>query len=271
MTRSLGRLDYAERREARIERLGARAEKVRAEGQARIAGADRIASVIPMGQPILVGHHSEGRHRRDLKRIQDGYGKGYGLLRQADQFESRASAAESNTAISRDDPDALDKLRVKLTRLQAHRETMKTCNAAIRKNAKRGPDTQIAALVALGIAEPRARDLLQPDFCNRIGFADYEITNSGAEVRRLEKRIVGLEALEKRSEREPEKFGEATIVESQNRVAVSFQGKPPEPIRSELKRAGFRWAPSTGAWQRHASDTAWHEARRIARAFSAGF
>ena len=26
--------------------------------------------MIPMGQPILVGHHSEGRHRRDLDRTE---------------------------------------------------------------------------------------------------------------------------------------------------------------------------------------------------------
>src|SRR5699024_10261000 len=31
--------------------------------------ANDIISHIPPGQPILVGHHSEGRHRRDLRRF----------------------------------------------------------------------------------------------------------------------------------------------------------------------------------------------------------
>ena len=31
--------------------------------------------MIPLGQPILVGHHSEKRHRRDLKRIDEHFAK----------------------------------------------------------------------------------------------------------------------------------------------------------------------------------------------------
>lgn len=38
--------------------------------------------------------------------------------------------------------------------------------------------------------------------------------------------------------------------QEENRVQILFDGKPDANIRSELKHAGFRWAPSQGAWQR---------------------
>jgi hypothetical protein len=58
-----------ERAEERAERAEGRAEKAEGEAEARHRAADAIADLIPMGQPILVGHHSEGRHRRDLEKI----------------------------------------------------------------------------------------------------------------------------------------------------------------------------------------------------------
>ena len=35
-----------------------------------------------------------------------------------------------------------------------------------------------------------------------------------------------------------------------NRVQLLFPAKPSEKVRRELKRHGFRWARSAGAWQR---------------------
>lgn len=268
--RGVGRRDYAERKAAKIARLEARAAKAREDGESRISQARRIGDMIPMGQPILVGHHSEGRHRRDIARIQNGYTKGFEALKQADDLEHRASVAESNSAISSDDPEALVRLREKLSKIERAREQMKLCNATIRKHAKSGPDAQVAALVALGwFGEARARDLLKPDFCGRIGFADFELTNTGAEIRRIKARIAGLETLSTQPVRAPETIGDVTIDEGDNRVRIRFPGKPAAEVRTDLKRSGFRFAPSEGAWQRQASNAAWYEARRIVSRFSA--
>lgn len=65
-----------ERREARADRLDVRADRHEAAAE-RAASVSESAYVarkamsdhIPMGQPILVGHHSERRHRRDLERM----------------------------------------------------------------------------------------------------------------------------------------------------------------------------------------------------------
>lgn len=70
------RLTAQERHENRSERLAQRADRheSRAAAAAQTAEAAyaerrRIGDSIPMGQPILVGHHSEARHRRDLDRM----------------------------------------------------------------------------------------------------------------------------------------------------------------------------------------------------------
>ncbi len=59
----------AERGLARAERLQIRAERHEGTAQEHDVQAHRISDGIPMGQPILMGHHSQRRHERDLERI----------------------------------------------------------------------------------------------------------------------------------------------------------------------------------------------------------
>lgn len=35
--------------------------------------------------------------------------------------------------------------------------------------------------------------ILQPDFCGRVGYADYELTNNNANIRRMKQRLEQLE------------------------------------------------------------------------------
>lgn len=60
--------DRAQRSGERSELLAERAERKDAEADALWGRAETITGGYPMGQPILVGHHSEKRHRRDLDR-----------------------------------------------------------------------------------------------------------------------------------------------------------------------------------------------------------
>lgn len=75
--RSHGRQSYAEQVESKVERDLVKAERyeryaVNAETRAEshYKTVRTIGSAIPLGQPILVGHHSERRHRRDLERME---------------------------------------------------------------------------------------------------------------------------------------------------------------------------------------------------------
>jgi hypothetical protein len=71
--KSTKRLSFGEQQEARIgrkleriEKLEEYAENAEKRSNSAYEAANRISSFIPMGQPILVGHHSEKRHRRDI-------------------------------------------------------------------------------------------------------------------------------------------------------------------------------------------------------------
>ncbi len=89
---------HYERAEDRAGRMAARAVKAAAASEALHARAHEIADMIPFGQPILVGHPSEGRHRRDLGRIHDLHGKGFEEGRKAEHYERRAANAETYQA-----------------------------------------------------------------------------------------------------------------------------------------------------------------------------
>ncbi|EOY3862789.1 DUF3560 domain-containing protein, partial [Escherichia coli] len=53
----------------------------------------RLAAMIPPGQPILVGHHSERRARRDAQRIENGMKRAVMLFERAEYWEERARSA----------------------------------------------------------------------------------------------------------------------------------------------------------------------------------
>ena len=235
---------YEAKRQARVDRLHARADRAEAESQQRFAQADKMASVIPMGQPILVGHHSEKADRRYRDRIHQNMRKGLDAQAEAAELRARAEAAERNRAIFSDDPQASEKIQDKIKRLQERQELMKKANRLVRKGDRDG-------LAELGFSETVINGLFEPDFCGRVGFADYMLKNNGANIRRLKKRLASLEQVPtENTEREQDGY---TIRENADeyRVQLIFPGKPPAEVRKRLKAHGFRWAPSQGAWQRH--------------------
>jgi hypothetical protein len=148
------------------------------------------------------------------------------------------------------DGDAEQRITAKLQKREALQAAMKAANAAIRREKKRGPAAQVAALVALGFEEQQAADLLQPDFAGRIGFAAYEIQNNGAEIRRLKGRLkVVAEARATPAREAKGEYAQLEDCPAENRVRLYFPGKPEQSIRKALKGAGFRWAPTLGCWQ----------------------
>lgn len=86
-----------ERAEQRVERLTAKAQKASQTADAHWAAGRQIADAIPLGQPILVGHHSEGRHRRDISRMHGHSDKAVQAMAAAEELARRAAAAQANT------------------------------------------------------------------------------------------------------------------------------------------------------------------------------
>lgn len=83
-----------ERAALRAERSEIRAEKAKERSDSLYKTASEMASVIPFGQPILVGHHSEGRDRRYRQRIHDTMGRSVKEQEKAGYYENKAESAK---------------------------------------------------------------------------------------------------------------------------------------------------------------------------------
>lgn len=82
-----------ERAEDRAERFeGYQENRTKDAEQARRA-VSAIADNIPLGQPILIGHHSERHARRDAEKIQNGMRKAVKMWETAQYWKSRAASA----------------------------------------------------------------------------------------------------------------------------------------------------------------------------------
>lgn len=254
--------NFEERKANRLERFQELAAKNEQESTAAYETSNRIAEHIPLGQPILIGHHSEKRHRRDVSRIHSAMDKSVQASKKAKYYEGKVESLLSNTAISSDDPNAIDKLQAKVERLEALQELYKDINAAIRKG--KNEIEKLDLLVNMGVSSSRAYKYLTPDFAGRIGIPSYMLTNNNANIRTAKARI---ETLLKNSTipSSEEDFDGITLKISQedNRVQIFFPDIPSEEIRNRLNRSGFHWTPSIEAWQRQISPSAIYAAKQI--------
>lgn len=117
-----GRIDYAERQEQKKELYQERLEQAEQRSQAHYENQSKIASAIPMGQPILTGHHSEKRHRNDLKKIDNEMRKSIQESEKADYYRNKIDNIDNGKAISSDDPQAIEKLQARIEELEKAKE-----------------------------------------------------------------------------------------------------------------------------------------------------
>lgn len=264
--------DYAERLEARIERLRSYAAKVSSAASADYNRAHAMAESIPFGQPILVGHHSEGRDRNYRERIHNTFGRAFAQMERAKELAHKASAAESNHAISSDDPAAVLKLQAKLDAAIMDQEHMKTTNKILRDVLKLPEDQRMIELQKrANVGVMLAAKLLQPDFMGRVGYAQFHLTNNNANIRRMTQRIEELKAQASRAieQIEPETITDTAIGVTlerdavENRLRLHFPGKPAADVIAKLKYHGFKWSPSNTAWQRQLNNGAEYAAQCV--------
>lgn len=82
-----------DRAQVRAERFSGYKEKRAADAARARASVDAITSGIPLGQPILVGHHSERHARKDAERIENGMRKAVTMWETAEYWQQRAAGA----------------------------------------------------------------------------------------------------------------------------------------------------------------------------------
>ena len=255
--------NYEERKQRRIERYRVKAQKTRDAGDAALNQANRMASGIPFGQPILIGHHSEGRDRRYRERITNTFRKGYEALSKAEEYERRADVAENNDTISSDDPEALTKLKEKLTDLVCEREEIKAINQLLRKGIS------IEEIDTDNYMRRKYLSYQQFNPRKTSGFPPYVLQNLGANIRRVKERIAEMEKNIGKETKETY-IGEVKIVENveENRLQVFFPSKPSAEIRQGLRGNGFKWSRSNVCWQRQLNDSAKWAAEKVIRTLS---
>jgi hypothetical protein len=255
---------FEQRRAARIDRMKARAARFRVEAARADCRSHDIGRVIPFGQPILVGHHSERGHRNAIRKMRSASDRAAKLRQLAARAEASVEAAQTNRTISSDDPQAIAKLREKLTAMEHERDTMKAATKLAAKDDAEG-------LKALGYRDEQVYRLLNPrETYQRKGHQAWEITNLSGNIRRVKDRIAELEQNATRpAEARLDLTGEGFKVfedAEDNRICFEFTGKPSEAVRKELKSRGFKWSPTRGLWVRQLNEAARWAARHAVEA-----
>lgn len=187
-------MTYRDRREAKAQKLHEWAGKREEKAEAAFDAAHNLADQIPFGQPILVGHHSEGRARRDQDRIVGSMARGVENQRKAESMEGRARGIEArlNRSIYDDDADAVEKLGERIAELEAERDRIKAYNATCRKGARdvtiltegeRADLVNLARVAAYQLGKGGA-------------FPAYKLSNLNANINRNRKRLDAIQGKE---------------------------------------------------------------------------
>lgn len=252
--------DYEEQKKARIDRYRDRAAKAQAESASLHQQADEMLSAIPPGQPMLVDHYSYQADRRYRQRIGQKIDKAIEAGEKAAYYEQKAQAAEQNTAISADDPEAVAKLTHKLEQLKSSQQFMKKVNAYYRKHQTcrgcEGVSGELAAKLDSSMEKAYSWETAP--------YPSYALSNQNQEIHRIENRIKQLTQAREVGFCGWESDGGKVVANTdKNRLQVFFDEIPPEDVRKGLKAGGFHWARSEGAWQRQLNNNAIYAARHI--------
>jgi hypothetical protein len=165
-------VSLADRAEQRAERFAAYSESRKADADRADKAVKAICEHIPLGQPILVGHHSEKRARKDAERIDSGMRRMVQMWETAEYWHRRAAGALA--AAKYKELPAVRARRIK--KLEAELRKIEKSKAGAQRHVARWrkPDLTIeeariiagmghAAVVKVGNLTYTAWDVLQPD------------------------------------------------------------------------------------------------------------
>lgn len=165
-----------------------------------------------------------------------------------------------NKAISASDPQALEKLTVKLEKYKELQEQMKAVNVYWRKSG--------TCKGAPGISDVQAEKLekkIETGYSwEKQPFTSYDLTGNNAEIKRLEKRI---EEITRNREVGFSDWqfegGEAVANTELNRLQLIFDTRPDQEKHSALRHAGFVYSHTNDAYQRQLNSSAIYAAGRL--------
>ena len=229
-----------ERLTAQLARRQEWAEKARARSSSAFNAARQLADQIPLGQPILVGHHSERHARRDAERIRSNMGKGVAEQNLAGHHRGKAGGLERqlDQCVFSDDADAVAQLEARIADNEQKRDRKKLVNRLFKKGDAVG-------LTAMGYDIDVLRRAMEGNYSwDKQPFPAYELTNLGARIRADKVRIEEIQRRAVRSEQADAAGG--VLIEGGEHVRVTFAEKPPHTVLDALHAAGFTWGG--GSW-----------------------
>ena len=165
----------------------------------------------------------------------------------------------NNDHILSEDPDAIEKLTKKLNTCKERQAWMKEVNAYYRSHGTIRDMPNMTEERAVRLEAEMKIFTNDP-----MPYASFKLSNNNAEIHRLERRIERL-----KKERDVGfvgwefNGGKAVANKEKCRLQLFFDEKPDEGKCTTLKRYGFRWVPTEGAWQRLLNDNAIYAADRI--------
>lgn len=273
--------DYEAKLEARRERLLRAAEAAERKSSEAFQRSRDILDPIPFGQPILVGHHSEKRHRNALRKADNAMRRSVEYAARAKELRARAEGV-GRGGISAEDEDATAKLAQKLEALERRRERMKLVNKAHKMHLKGKP------IDGLGLTddERRAVETYEPAYSSEPHpFPPYALQNLGARIRDTKKRLETMRAEEAAkgngNGEDREIWGNGFRVyedSAENRVCIELDERLPRDQFKAIRSLGFVWSRANSRFQRklvttgagNMWDNGWGEewAKRIATIIS---
>ena len=230
------------RLEARLERRRAWAAGRERQAAQAFTRASAIADQIPLGQPILVGHHSERRARRDQDRIHSAMSAGVAASKMATHHEAKAAglADQLERSVFTDDPDAIEVLEQRIARLEEDLARKKQANAAFR-TTKGAPGWAAAAGLSERV-EATAAEMMRQCPWIRLPF---DLTNDRATVRRLRQRVEEIQVRQARQQA-VEDAGGTLVTVAGSYALVQFAERPDDDTLVALRAAGYTWRQ--GRW-----------------------
>ncbi len=158
--------------------------------------------------------------------------------------------------ISGSDPEAVQKLEVKLKRLEERQKSMKAVNAYYQEHGTLD-----------GCPGLSAREIEQLAAAMRKGERPYSssaLTNINSRICGVKNRIAEVTARKEIGYVGwPFEGGVVKADRETNQLQIIFDGGTPADVKYALKRGGFHWEPDTDVWQRRLNNRAIKAADRL--------
>lgn len=214
---------YETRQQARLDRYKKLSKKAEIQSEEAYESSSKLGKVLPFGQPILVGHHSETAHRNLIKRMHNKMDKSVKLQEMAEYYKTKAEAIENNNTISSDDPDAIQKLDTKIDLLEKQRKEIKS----------REHESWELSNLSQNIRSIKVR-------INKL--KQLQNIQDSSEI------INGVNL---------------KVNKEANRIQLLFPAIPSIDMRTRLKKNGFRWSPTNQAWQGYINNHTMYKAQEL--------